>query len=185
MLLNPLSPRGDHSLAKLPQSLTRLPADTLVTPFSSNAQSTDFTAEIAIQAIGARATDARLRVLGALIEAPQPLSHAEIEQALQQPNAPKPIDRVTVYRVLEWLVEHGLAHKIEGFDRVWRFNALSDNQGHAHFHCLRCARVYCLEGINPTIAIALPRGFSFSQMDLSLKGICQGCQSGELGESAG
>ena len=69
---------------------------------------------------GARATPARVRVLRLLREAPAPLSHAEIEVRLGD----MAIDRVTLYRVLDWLVDSGLAHKSADAGRVFRFSAM-------------------------------------------------------------
>ena len=58
-----------------------------------------------IRAAGARATPARVRVLELLSAAPSPLSHYDIEQSLGEGS----LDRVTLYRVLDWMVEAGLA----------------------------------------------------------------------------
>ena len=58
-----------------------------------------------IRRTGARATPARVRVLQLLRVAPAALTRHEIEQAL----ADQALDRVTLYRVLEWLVESGFA----------------------------------------------------------------------------
>ncbi|MBP8163590.1 MAG: transcriptional repressor, partial [Propionivibrio sp.] len=58
-----------------------------------------------IRRCGARATPARIRVLQLLRSTPGALSHNQIEQALGE----SALDRVTLYRVLDWLVESGLA----------------------------------------------------------------------------
>ena len=60
-----------------------------------------------IRSAGARATPARIRVLALLTSAPVPLSHHDIEAALGDAS----LDRVTLYRVLDWLVASGLAVK--------------------------------------------------------------------------
>ena len=57
-----------------------------------------------IRRLGARATPARIRVLQLLRAAPTALTHGEIELAL----GASVIDRVTLYRVLDWLVASGL-----------------------------------------------------------------------------
>ena len=77
-------------------------------------------AEELIRATGERVTNARIEILATLLEADGALTHAEIEGLLAQASG---IDRVTVYRVLDWLTAQNLAHKISGDDRVWRFNA--------------------------------------------------------------
>ena len=137
-------------------------------------QSTKIRAEAAITNLGERATEARRRTLEVLLKAERPLSHAEIETALATRGA---LDRVTLYRVLDWLVAKGLAHKIEGHDRVWRFNATADEaRGHAHFCCTDCSKVYCLTGVKPAFVLSLPPGFRWGEADLSLRGTCPDCQ---------
>jgi Fur family ferric uptake transcriptional regulator len=122
---------------------------------------------------GARLTGPRQRVLAALLEAASPQSHADIMQRL---DATGSMDRVTVYRVLEWLVTQGLAHRIAGDDRIWRFNAGADEaHHHAHFRCTRCGQMYCLEETRPQFALNLPSGFRFQHAELTLEGLCPAC----------
>lgn len=126
--------------------------------------------------VGARATPAREHVLDILLAAQSALSHQEIEIAARVQG--QDLDRVTLYRVLDWLVTQGLAHKIEGRDRVWRFNAVQVTEtehGHAHFHCTRCGKVFCLEQMQPSFALSLPVGFHFEKAELTLQGICPSC----------
>lgn len=120
-----------------------------------------------------RATPARVQVLEVLLATPHALSHAEVEASLGAGAGP---DRVTLYRVLDWLVSNGLAHKIAGEDRAWRFNAVAPgNHGHAHFHCRRCGQVYCLSELQPAFAFNLPAGFRYERAELSIQGLCPRC----------
>jgi len=132
-------------------------------------------AERAIRAAGERLTAPRAAVLDALLAARQALTHHEIEQAL----APRlAVDRVTVYRVLDWLVSLGLAHRIAGEDRTWRFLA-SHGEGHAahaHFMCSRCGRTVCLDEVAVPPAVKVPRGFEPSHVELNVKGVCATCR---------
>ncbi|MDR0441650.1 MAG: transcriptional repressor [Candidatus Accumulibacter sp.] len=123
---------------------------------------------------GARATPARVNVLRLLREAPTPLSHAEIEARLGD-RAP---DRVTLYRVLDWLVDSGLAHKNADAGRVFRFSAasLGEHGTHVHFRCESCGGVYCLDA-SPPAAPALPPGFSLTRMEFDLRGSCARCSA--------
>ena len=125
-----------------------------------------------IRRCGARATPARVRVLRLLREAPTPLSHAEIEARLGE----LAIDRVTLYRVLDWLVMSGLAHKNADAQRVFRFSSasLGEHTTHVHFRCEQCGGVYCLDASLP-VAPALPPGFSLTRLDFDLRGICANC----------
>lgn len=119
---------------------------------------------------GARVTPARVRVLAALMAAGRPLSHHEIE-ALEG----EPLDRVTLYRVLDWLVAQGLARRMAGEDRVWRFLAGAEvHAGHAHFHCGGCGAVSCLES-QAVQGVRLPRGFRSDAVELTVRGRCAAC----------
>ena len=124
---------------------------------------------------GARATPARVQVLHLLRTTPAPLSHAEIETQLGGKGA---LDRVTLYRVLDWLVDRGLAHKNADAGRVFRYSIASpgEHARHIHFRCESCGRVYCLEASLPVVP-ALPPGFALARMDFDLRGTCARCSA--------
>jgi Fur family ferric uptake transcriptional regulator len=125
-----------------------------------------------LQSQRVRSTAARVAVLDVLLATSRALTHQEIAEQTADG-----LDRVTLYRTLDWLVEQGLAHRIEGQDRVWRFNsAARENNAHAHFHCQGCGRVFCLEQVMPAVAVSLPAGFQLGHAELSLHGRCPDCQ---------
>lgn len=133
----------------------------------------DRAAESIAQA-GQRCTPRRVRVLATLLAQTGVLSHHEIDAASGDPR----IDKVTLYRVLDWLVEHGLAHKVVGEDRLWRFSANHTRVAahrHAHFQCNSCERVVCLEGVPASTQIELPAGFKAEETDLIVRGVCDKC----------
>lgn len=130
----------------------------------------------AIRAAGSRATPARVRVLAALREAHGPLSHGELESALAAETAPG-IDRVTLYRVLDWLCAAGLAHKAADARGVFRFSAAQpdvEHASHVHFRCTGCGGVFCLKSPPPPPP-SLPRGFRLASMDIDVRGECSDC----------
>jgi Fur family ferric uptake transcriptional regulator len=129
-------------------------------------------AESMIRDTGARLTRPRVEVLAALLAAERTLTHHEVEKRL---NRARGIDRVTVYRVLDWLTANGLAHRVSGDDRVWRFNAAAHAHEHAHFKCNRCGTVICLEAMGVKPSVRLPAGFHSQQVELTVKGLCAGC----------
>ena len=125
-----------------------------------------------VRRTGARATPARIRVLQLLLAAPAALTHNEIETALGD----VAIDRVTLYRVLDWLAESGLAHKNTYAQRVYRYSASAagEHRTHVHFRCEDCGGVFCLDAAPPATP-PLPIGFSLSRVDFDLRGRCAGC----------
>jgi len=126
-----------------------------------------------LRATAERVTPARVRVLAALLRRGEAASHHELERDL----AADAIDRVTLYRVLDWLVGQGLAHRISSADRTWRFTAADRRHDtHAHFHCNRCGRVLCLDELKtPRLPAAMPRGFQAEGMEVTVTGVCAGC----------
>lgn len=124
-----------------------------------------------LRATGARVTGARVAILSLLTKANRALSHRDVEQAL----ASEHVDRVTVYRVLDWLTSEGLAHKIADDERVFRFSAVGGHDDpHAHFKCRTCGDVFCIPA-GATPALNLPTGFKSEGVELSIKGTCARC----------
>jgi Fur family ferric uptake transcriptional regulator len=141
---------------------------------TAQAETVPLTVAEHIRRRGARATLARVNVLRLLRETPAPLSHAEIKTRLGD-MAP---DRVTLYRVLDWLVNSGLAHRNADAGRVFRFSAASvgEHATHVHFRCELCGGVYCLDASLPVVP-ELPPGFSLTRMDFDLRGTCARCSA--------
>ena len=127
-----------------------------------------------VRETGERLTRPRVEVLAVLLAAERALTHHEVESRI---NASLGIDRVTVYRVLDWLSEKGLAHKIAGEDRLWRYNAAehSHSRAHAHFQCDRCGTVICLDEQEDALRVRVPRGFVSREIALTVKGHCATC----------
>lgn len=117
---------------------------------------------------GARLTPHRQAVLAHLQAATGALSHSELLAALPQ------LDKVTLYRTLDWLVAQGLVHRLIGEDRVGRFHAAgAGSAADAHFQCLHCGRTLCLAA--PVPVPALPPGFRVEQVEWVIRGRCADC----------
>lgn len=141
-----------------------------------------------------RVTQARVAVLSVLLRTPRALSHLELQTELPD------LDRVTLYRALDCLAQAGLAHKIIGDDRVFRFSAGNEfepehslnppaprgvQHQHGHFQCTRCAQVFCLDQadshqslrdqLKHTLAATRSLGFQNHAIELTIKGWCQHC----------
>lgn len=129
---------------------------------------------------GGRNTGARRNVLACLIASDRALSHADIEVQL----ADTGLDRVTLYRVLDWLVEHSLAHRVgtaggaTGIERAMRFAFTRPEKphSHAHFQCTQCGRTICLDDVAAP-ALAVPAGVELQGIELAAFGRCSHCRS--------
>ncbi len=149
-------------------------------PSALHASDAAAAAASSIAAHGSRSTRARVDVLATLLVAHQALSHHDVEERL---GPGRRIDRVTLYRVLDWLVEQGLAHKLAGEDRVWRFSASATRAGggappgghaHAHFHCVGCGKIVCLDEARMPV-MPVPSGYRLHDVDVTVKGYCDRC----------
>jgi Fur family ferric uptake transcriptional regulator len=126
-------------------------------------------AEKHLRALGERVTSARVLTLARLIQTQKPLTHDEILSESQTP-----MDRVTLYRVLDWLVKKGLVHRITADDRVWRFmvgDGRHEGQ-HPHFYCQNTGKMICLHDLHIP-DIPLPKGLTVKYIELVFHGECE------------
>ena len=101
------------------------------------------------------------------------MSHQALQQAASSSGLP--FDKVTLYRVLDWLVAHGLVHSVTGHDRVRRFSPLHAHTTHAHFECNDCGRLFCLNDTLPLGRPDMPAGFQPDYLDVTVHGRCADC----------
>lgn len=123
---------------------------------------------------GLRITRQRETVLRLMLENGFPMSHAEINGALD-----KPLDKVTLYRTLQALTDAGIVHQVQGQDGAWRFCAHDAEAegcpgGHPHFLCLGCGKMTCLS--NQSIPrVEVPEGVKVDGKQLVVYGYCAEC----------
>jgi len=87
------------------------------------------------------------------------------------------LSRTTVYRVLETLVEVGLARKVHHVDAVVRYDPVT--QRHHHLVCERCGRLVDLDdSVVPRVSLPDPGGTGFRIRDYSVSftGLCSSCR---------
>lgn len=119
-------------------------------------------------------TKPRADILKILLKAGKPLTQNQIAQRLRK----KRLDKVTIYRTLETLLEVGLVHKAFMQKRAWHFE-LADNctesQCHPHFTCTRCGATHCLMDVSLPMAKSPHKGFVIKHQQVRLEGLCPKC----------
>ena len=122
-------------------------------------------------------TPNRLKVLEIVGNNNSPLSAGEIFDTI---NRTEDINRVTVYRILDLLVEKGVLDRISGGGRSFRYG-LAPNENHPshpHFYCKKCGVLECLhpEGLRLEID-EIRRTFPgvIEKVEVRLDGICKNC----------
>ncbi|WP_461788159.1 Fur family transcriptional regulator [Pedobacter sp.] len=102
------------------------------------------------------------------------LSQPEIQYALNDV-----CDRVTIYRVLDRLVEEGAIHRIVNVDGVIKYaechqcETPNHHHNHVHFSCEKCKAVTCLEDVEPSFK--LPKQYQVKEVNFTLSGLCPNC----------
>ena len=91
------------------------------------------------------------------------------------------ISRATVYRTLQWMVDAGIARKVDFGDGRSRFEHAYRHPRHFHLICKSCNR--SSEFLSSDIEVLLEeitveRGFEPQQSVLQIYGICDDCQAG-------
>jgi Fur family ferric uptake transcriptional regulator len=126
---------------------------------------------------GLKRGGARDRVIELLASKSCALSAVEIEDELR--SLGRPTGRASIYRVLDLLVEHGLAERLELGDGQARFErSQPDGEHHHHLVCDRCGQLVAFD--DPGLERAIDRlsdrlGVRIDSHDVLLHGACQSC----------
>ena len=98
------------------------------------------------------------------------------------------ISRASVYRTLQWMVEAGIARKVDFGEGHFRFEHSYRHPRHFHLLCKQCHRSAeflssDIEGLIEEIAAA--RGFAARESVLQIYGTCDECQTGRRQRTGG
>lgn len=90
------------------------------------------------------------------------------------------INRVTVYRILDLLVEKKLVERLSGMGRslLYGISPCEHHPAHPHFHCKKCGAMYCLQPFTFNIDIKNLHGVFAGEMkdvEIRINGVCRDC----------
>ncbi len=117
-------------------------------------------------------TPCRIDMICTLLESDTALTEFEIKQRIVYD-----YDRATIFRNLKAFLKTGLIHAVslEGGEVRYQITKTRvNNPVHAHFHCKKCSKVYCLNEL-AFKGITLPKGFTAEDYDIVIKGWCPHC----------
>ena len=131
---------------------------------------------------GVKLTVKRTQILTALLLVDKAISAYDIS-ALCKEKFNLSIPAMSVYRILDFLCKHGLAHKLNLANKYVACNNLSDNYTHAASQfliCVSCNKVKEIS-INQTMHDAVQAqanqvGFAIVNPKLEINGICLTCK---------
>lgn len=130
--------------------------------------------EYSLNSNGIKPTANRILVMKELSKITHPVSLADLETALA------PMDKASIFRVLEIFSEKDIVHVIEDGSRSLKYelcqgkdhHSVSDQ--HAHFYCEECGGVFCLDEVSlPQINI--PGEYRVKSINFMFKGVCPDC----------
>jgi Fur family transcriptional regulator, ferric uptake regulator len=122
-------------------------------------------------------TEKRFNVLKTVGNSPFPLSAADIHTTLDQGQS---INRVTVYRILDLLVDRQIIERISTGGRAACYGLAPNerHKAHPHFYCKSCGRMNCLNPEIMTIEMSrFHRLFAgrIDKLEMRLDGVCKNC----------
>jgi Fur family ferric uptake transcriptional regulator len=93
------------------------------------------------------------------------------------------LSRATVYRTLQWMVDAGIARKVDFGEGRFRFEHSYRQPRHFHLICKTCHRSFeflssDIEALVEEVADA--RGFTASQSVVQIFGTCEDCRTGKV-----
>lgn len=125
---------------------------------------------------GIKPTANRMLVLKELARRTHPINLADLEMSLD------PMDKASIFRVLELFSEKDIVHVIEDGSRSLKYELChgkehhSFSDQHAHFYCEKCGSLFCLDDVKlPTIEI--PQKYKVKSINFMFKGICPNCDN--------
>ena len=130
-----------------------------------------------LESAGLEATANRLLIMEVIGSNSYPLTIMEVLNTVERTQA---INRVTVYRILDLLVEKHLLERIRAGGRAAYFGIApnANHPQHPHFYCTKCGLINCLSPESLTVhSENFQKTFpgSIQRIEIRVEGICNTC----------
>jgi Fur family ferric uptake transcriptional regulator len=122
-------------------------------------------------------TPNRMRIMEVVGNNPAPISAQDILTTMRRSEG---INRVTIYRILDLLVEKNLVERLASGGRslVYALTPSENHPAHPHFHCNSCGALQCMQPDSIGMDIhTMQRSFAgeISSVEIRINGICRNC----------
>lgn len=128
---------------------------------------------------GGRRSGKRDFIVGVFLRQPGHLSADELVDLIRREDAR--ISRATIYRTLLWMVDAGIARKVDFGEGRFRFEHAYRHPRHFHLICKSCNQSFeFLSSDVETLLeeVAASRGFDARQSVVQIFGTCESCRAG-------
>ena len=132
-----------------------------------------------VRPAGGKRSSKRDLIVNVLLHQNGHLSAGDLVDLIRQED--QKISRATIYRALQWMVDAGIARKVDFGDGRFRFEHAYRHPRHFHLLCKLCNRSseFLSSDIEVLLEeIAVARGFEARQSVLQIYGTCEDCQAG-------
>jgi Fur family ferric uptake transcriptional regulator len=129
--------------------------------------------------LGGRRSGKRDAIVNAFLRQPGHISADEFVDVVRREDARA--SRATIYRTLQWMVDAGIARRVDFGSGKFRFEHAYRHPRHFHLICKTCGQSFefLSSDIEALIAeVSGSRGFTPLQSVLQIYGTCEGCQAG-------
>ena len=139
-----------------------------------------------LKPVGSKHSNKREEIVNFFLRQEGHLSADDLVDLIRREN--NRISRATVYRTLQWMVDAGIARKVDFGEGRFRFEHSYRQPRHFHLICKTCHRSFeflssDIEGLVEEVAAA--RNFSASQSVVQIYGTCEACRTGRTSSLEG
>jgi Fur family ferric uptake transcriptional regulator len=135
---------------------------------------------------GGRRSGKRDLIVSVLLKQPGHLTADELVDLIRHEDAR--VSRATIYRTLLWMVEAGIARRVDFGDGKFKFEHAYRHPRHFHLICRNCHQSF--EFLSSDIEtlleeVAAVRQFEVRQSVVQIYGLCESCRDGRPAETVG